>query len=497
MGMNFRKAKTIGLSIILAMVFAVSLVKFHNVQNGSGIENIEASYHSLLIAKSLSERSISEHHLLPIITLGGDVNENIPWGAAVPDHQGGYIYTSFPTFGFLAPTIFINIFDLDYSIKILTIFNTIILIITTLVFYLFLIKSFNAKEPKDYILISLSFAPLILSRESIASNGMLYWPQSLSQLIIAILFLAFFYRLKNKTSTSLLVILFSFYLFAMTEWTGFVLGGLASIYFLVSKKNRDATLSLGISTALFGALLTFAVQLYLTLDLRSFISASITRFTVRSGGNADFLALFYGYYESFSLFILFLPVYIFLKVSRRLHSTNIINFALMSCAFLIVENIILAQHATSYTFDRLKLAFLLSIVFCELILKSKKAIKHIAFVILVAASALSFYSYKNDINKFSDWNDIQLKNIEIANKTKNTEGFNCARLFNNTRVRAYLNILFERSVNEYTPGNSELASFKNENCPVIMINGDIPYKDLQRITSVEVFRKGIKTETIE
>lgn len=62
------------------MLIISSAIKYRDVSNNEGIENIEASYHSLLIAKSLNEGMITEHHLLPVVTQGGQVNKNIPWG---------------------------------------------------------------------------------------------------------------------------------------------------------------------------------------------------------------------------------------------------------------------------------------------------------------------------------------------------------------------------------------------------------------------------------
>lgn len=55
-----------GIIILLAMFFVSLAIKYNDIKNNEGIENIEASFHSLLIAKSMNERSISEHHLLPI-----------------------------------------------------------------------------------------------------------------------------------------------------------------------------------------------------------------------------------------------------------------------------------------------------------------------------------------------------------------------------------------------------------------------------------------------
>ncbi|WP_416412261.1 hypothetical protein [Pantoea sp. App145] len=495
--MKLHKYNIFGVSILLIMVLASSLIKYKNMKDDNGIENIEASYHVLLIAKSISERNFSEHHFLPLVTLGGAVNSNIPWGAAVPDKSGGYIYTSFPSFGFLVPEMFIRTLNLDYSIQSLFYINLLILISTSIISYSLILKLFKPERCFGFVLAAIACAPLILSRESLASSGILYWPQSLSQLLISAFMLSVARRIESKTRSSLFFVFASCLLIALTEWTGFVLGGLSLLYFTLSKANRDYRLAISIMSSLVASLLIFGMQLLLTLDLSTFTSASLARFSVRSGENANFTDLIFGYYESFSLFLLVIPVYIAHKFIGRNKSNNLTRIAILLCVFMLVENVILAQHATSYTFDRFKLAFLLAVLIGELIVSEAQKLRLVTLVIILISIPLSINTYKKDISKFKDWVSIQKSNHELASRIKEVNGFECARIFNSTRVRAYLNLILNRSVWEHVPGDSDLRSSTDSKCPIIIINGDLPYKDLQEISSAYVYRNGIKVETIE
>jgi len=275
----------------------------------------------------------------------------------------------------------------------------------------------------------------------------------------------------------------------MTEWTGYVIGGLSAIYFLVSKKRRDVSLAFAMLASIFLAAITFSIQLYMTLDLGEFISASIARFSVRSGGDADFRALFAGYYQSYGLFLIIIPVFIVSKLMNKGIRNDLANLMVILLAFSLIENIILAQHATSYTFDRLKLSFVISIMMCQTFLVSKGKWLFAPVTLTIISCILSFATYRSDVSQFRSWKDVQTANIAIASKALTVEGYDCASIYNSTRVRAYLNLIMGRSVWERLPTENE-KNAKGE-CPIIVINGDIPFKDLQRITSIDVYRGGL------
>ncbi|WP_313686324.1 hypothetical protein, partial [Pantoea sp.] len=209
-----------GLAILVTMFVVSIFIRFQDINNDKGIANIEATYHSLLIIESIADRPLSEHFLLPIVTPGGKVNENIPWGATVPTAKGGYIYTSFPSLGYIAPLLFIKTLHLDYSLKSLVAFNLFVQIVAAIILYLALCMAFHADNKKSYIFASLSCVTLFFSREALASTGLLYWPQSLSQLFIALFMLGVTLRIHGKSKSGFFVAWFSVFLLTLTEWTG-------------------------------------------------------------------------------------------------------------------------------------------------------------------------------------------------------------------------------------------------------------------------------------
>jgi len=485
----------LGIATLLVMILISSWIKYHDVKKNEGIDNIEASYHSLLISKSLNEGRITEHHFLPIVTQGGDENKNIPWGAAVRDKSGGYIYTSFPSLGFLVPAAVIKSLSSDYTVLNLSLINLVILAATALIFYFLLIYIFKPNKSLDAVLVALACSPLILSRESLASTGLLYWPQSLSQLFIAT-FLLSSCKVQNANNNAWIIVAgSSIYLLAMTEWTGYVIGGLSAIYFILNKSRRNIRLGITLISSLSIAAITYLFQLHLTLDLKEFFSSSVARFLVRSGGGADFKSLFLGYYQSFAFFLITLPVFFLSKLFNKNRSNDTFNLLILLSSFSLLENIILAQHATSYTFDRLKLSFMISAMICNLVLAHKGKQVLIYMIFIIYSCLMSFNSYRADVKQFQGWSDIQRANTVIANKIIDTKGFYCASIYNNTRVRAYLNLLIGRSIWERLPNDNELHV--SGECPVIVITGDIPFKDLQRVTSVNIYRNGKLEEVIE
>lgn len=477
-----------GIIILLAMFFVSLAIKYNDIKNNEGIENIEASFHSLLIAKSMNERSISEHHLLPIVTQYGKNNNEIPWGAAVRDNVGGYIYTSFPGIGFILPALFIKIFNLDYSLMSLFAFNSLVLLLTLFVTYLFLIRVFNVNRSFYYAVAALSCAPLILSRESLAATGLIYWPQSLSQLFIAIFLLSSCERIKQKGYIWLVVAGLAIYLLTMAEWTGYVLGGLSLIYFFFSKKSRDVKFSLTLVISLTAAVATYVAQIYLSVDFHDFISTSIARFSARSGGNANFLELITGYWYSFASFLIVIPLYLFLKIKNKDNHDEALKFSLLAALFLLAENIALAQHATSYTFDRLKMSFLLAIMISYVWHNVNAKLNGFLLAIISISVIISVYQYRIDVKEFDSWKDIQQKNLNLIGQASNDVNWQCSVIYSDMRVRAYLNLITGRSVWERLPTPEEMKS--NAGCPVVIISGDMPYKDLQRISSISIYRGG-------
>ncbi len=60
----------------------------------------DATWHTLLTIECYNETPISQHLFLPIVSMGGEDNKWISWGATIPDKEGNYYYTSFSPAGY-------------------------------------------------------------------------------------------------------------------------------------------------------------------------------------------------------------------------------------------------------------------------------------------------------------------------------------------------------------------------------------------------------------
>ena len=94
--------------------------------------NADATWHTLLTIQAYDETPVSSHLFLPIVSLGEDLDKNIPWGATVSDSKGNYYYTSFSPAAYFAPWLFFKTFRLAVCEKSLYIFNTLLLSISAL-----------------------------------------------------------------------------------------------------------------------------------------------------------------------------------------------------------------------------------------------------------------------------------------------------------------------------------------------------------------------------
>lgn len=172
--------------------------------------NSDATYHTLLTIKALNNNPIKTSKFLPIITLSPE-DRNIPWGATVPDKNGNYYYTSFMPIQFVAPYLWFKTTNLKINETNLYYFNSMIGFICLLLSNIFFIKIFKKKLPLYFIILSTSFF-YIFSPELMHMSGLVYWGQSLFQLVILIQ-LIIFVKLMAKPTKTLCLFFFAFMYF--------------------------------------------------------------------------------------------------------------------------------------------------------------------------------------------------------------------------------------------------------------------------------------------
>lgn len=475
-----------GLLLVLILLTCAFFIKYNNFKNDRGIENIQATYHALLTINSLSSLPVNESALLPTVNFSGDINKNIPWAAAVKTSEGNYIYTSFPSLGFVAPYVTLRALNAALSMKNLFLFNSALSVLTTTVFFtmVYLLTSTCSSEIRKSIAAVAGCSVLIFSCESLVSSGLVYWPHALSQLIIAVILLLFVIRGDKNNNIVDIALFLSLLAFSMTEWTGYVFCALLVVYLFIVKPEDWKRISyICISSSLL-AIIIFAMQIEMVISLDEFFRTSIERFSARSSSKANLSKLLEGYWVSFGIYLIFIiPFIIYLKDKRY-------RFLLILCVFPMFENVILAQHATAFTFDRWKFAFLIGTSIA--LMCSQGSFKLIIAVMLAVLAALcGVWKYQSRIDTFSTWTDADKKNKALVSATSQLTNFGCAEIFSDTRVRGYPVMLFMRGIHEGMPTHPFEVMHNNKNvCSVIILHGDMPTPDMPEFHSIEVWERG-------
>ena len=111
------------------------------------------------------------------------------------------------------------------------------------------------------------------------------------------------------------------------------------------------------------------------------------------------------------------------------------------------------QHAISYSYDRMKLIFPISLLICELTqniianTKYKKVTLTIIFIITVLCSIFNIKNYINDTTYI--WNTDYLDDNEKLATYINKNYENSLLATEKVSVRGYLNLLFEKGIYEF------------------------------------------------
>ena len=177
-------SKRIALAGALAIILflAVSfLIRTHDFNKVTGVQNLEATYHALLTIKALKGSPIENHWLLPTVSLGQSRDKNISWGATVPTKSGDYVYTSFTPPGFLAPYIVFEAFKIEASEKNIARLNFILGSLVSIVLYALLINVLEKSGYSRQIAVAgavLGTTISIFSKEVLQSHGLVYWIHS-------------------------------------------------------------------------------------------------------------------------------------------------------------------------------------------------------------------------------------------------------------------------------------------------------------------------------
>ncbi len=452
--------------VIVSILIILSII-MRIPKKSKEYNNNDATYHVLYTMQCYEETPIITHKFLPIVSLGDKEDKYIPWGACVEGNEGNYYYTSFSPVGFVAPYVFVKMFNLPINIYSLYAFNCIIqvatLILTIYIFY----KLFSKYLSKNIIILCTSLIYLF-QMEIMHSQGVIYWIHSLFQLLLALQFI-FYLNYKNKKCKV------AFYIMCLimpyAEWTGYISNvGFALILFLEDIiKNKKLRLKsfvapIGIGILTIASFALFSLHFLLNVDMETYINALKARFFARNTAstNAHISLLLKGYYMSYGYMILLclaLVIAILSIKEYRKHLFELIKeykYVIIFFTFIMLENIVMLQHAIEYTFDRLKFVYILISVFFILIVtiynmikEDKKIFIHFIIAILAIIALTNMVQYKKGVNNYIRPNTYYKNNNKFAEYIKENYKKSNSVMCSNTQIRGYMNLLFERGIYEY------------------------------------------------
>lgn len=332
------------------------------------VANIEASYHVLLTVDAMNQTPPSVHRFLPIVTLGRPLDRDVPFGASVRGPGGVYYYTSFPPLGFIAPWAFFRLTHLAPNVDHLMVFNMGIHLVATLLLALLVMEAANALDVDPHTrawIVMLSAASYLFTFEALYSHGIVYWHHSLFQVfwLVQLVMAARVFRCAASgvpiRRRDVVVLVACSALGPATEWAGYLAtASIAGICWWRARHTaghplRRIALALLLAETVSG--LVFVAHFAWVLGLSPLLDALRARAGVRSTAHGSLVALAFGYVESFGAFLLFAGAVVatYLVVVRRRPPGWIVAL-LLAAVLPLSENLLLAQHATTYHYDRLK-----------------------------------------------------------------------------------------------------------------------------------------------
>jgi hypothetical protein len=277
-----------------------------------------------------------------------------------------------------------------------------------------------------------------------------------------------------------LSIAFCAFALAMAEWTGYIFNiGLCTCLFIFNRKiTKDfRILAIYIFTATIAAGFLTIFHYGLVLGFDSTLKAILSRGVARSISNGNIFDLLSGYLLSYGIFI-FVSLVAAFQIHRNRNNLLIIRGSVIAFLFIsslvpLLENIMLLNHAVSYSFDRLKFIFPASLLMALGFYFSSKIFRVSFFIILVLSSVLGYMDYRSGMNQLSDWSLTDIKNTRLKDNIAKLADINCSLLATNLDVRGYANILFHRGI--YEMKSIEDADFifrKSKACSLIYLEGE-------------------------
>lgn len=443
--------------LTIACLLAVICVWQYKYREQYNYMNSNASWHVLLTVQAYDETPLSVHKFLPLVSLGDEMDKDIQWAEMIADEEGNYYYASFSAAGFVLPYLFMKVFGLPVTEHSLYVFNTVLCCLALLFTIKLFVDLFGNRLRKEVVIL-LTTLMFTFQTEIMHGMGQVYWHQSLMQVLLPLQFLCFWHfdeDKKWKIGYFVLAVLMPY-----AEWTGFIanVGFALALFFKhgikIQKKDFLWAFLTAVCTVL--ALIIFCGHFLLVVDFDSLMGALRDRYHMRTTYSyATTFNLLWGYWKSFKSLWILLPVLgigcvILNKGVKWIKDYFHMIPMLFVMLFPLLENIIMKDHAISYTYDRMKLIYpLLLAAFVLIAAASEKRTWYmlgvLAVVGVVSVGNVNAYVGNPEYLWSAEYRKESEKLAEYCRENYHEDSLYGLQ---NAAVRGYVNMMFDRGMYE-------------------------------------------------
>lgn len=474
-----QQKRSMVLAGILCAILFIFLCAVRAPREDTVYLNSDAPYHVLHTMQCYRETPLQIHKFVPIVTLGAAEDKRIEWGATLPDHEGNFYYPSFSAAQFVAPYLALRAVGAPFTLQSLYWFNCAIYGLCAILTALLFLRLLDGRLPRAFLLAAAT-ALYLCPVEIQHAQGVVYWAQSLFQLGFLVQLWCFILRENHRAARA------GFWLLCLVlpyvEWTGyfvnvgFVLAHTVRcmqkaekgkrLRAVFSKHNMLFTLFAALCTL--GSLALFCAHYLMVVDAEALFASLQTRFLMRSAiliRTATLGLLLQKYWRGFGALLVLAGALCLLAVclpnARRALWLLVKQHAwlLVAMTFPLIENMLLRSHATSYTYDTIKLIFIL-IAACLFALAAlweaypaaRRRVAVAAGCAVCAACAVMILQYNVLPNDYHTRVDYLDEDAAFASYINTHYPIEASLLANENRAqRGWENLLFGRNIYEWYP----------------------------------------------
>lgn len=491
-----------GLVVALLMLATIAW-RLPTWTDGTGAENIEASYHVLLTMEAYDRSPAREHLFLPIVSLGRAEDKGIAWGATVSNPSGDMVYTSFFPAGFILPYLAFSATGAEFSLRNLALFNAMLGTINAVLFYLLAWRAAVLLAPGERSARLCAIAatlPLIFSAQALASTGLVYWHQCITQIVLTVTGLAVLGWFAGERQAEPVLIVLAF-VGPLLEWSALLANmGLFAIIVLgplsgkVSPRRERLFLAGAIAAATALSLALSFAHFAAGIGGDNFVRGLFARYAARSvaatGPRAGALELLLAYLRSYGLFLIVLALSLpatWRRLARRDLAALTVMAILLVWLAACLENIVMLQHAGEFAFDRFKAALPLGLIVMVALRQASHRKRATLAAGMVIASLSGIVTWSGAQAAFAGWREVNARNRVLVSRIDRLVDLRCALIASDQTVRGQTNLLVMRGVYENTtPERFAARAGAHPACGAVYLHGFAHATDLVGYTGAQI-----------